>query len=81
LKHAAVDQDFGPLGDEQELRSGDGVCSAEEVNFHMRILPPRGGERRPDLRSDGRQSGAPRRSVAMGWPDTHAAEVWLATAG
>ena len=29
----------GPLGDEEELGSGDGVGSAEEVDFHVRILP------------------------------------------
>ena len=36
LEHAAVDQDARPLGDEQELRAGDGRRAAEETDLHRR---------------------------------------------
>ena len=39
LEHAAVDQHTGSIGDEEELGTGDGVGSAEEADFHTRILP------------------------------------------
>jgi hypothetical protein len=42
LKHAAVDENLGLLGDEQELGSGDGIGSAKEAYFHSRILTRRG---------------------------------------
>ena len=41
LKHAAVDENLGPLGDEQVLGSGDGIGSAKEAYFHSRILTRR----------------------------------------
>src|SRR5664279_5083822 len=41
LKHAAVDENLGPLGGEQELGSGHGIGSAEEAYFHTRILTRR----------------------------------------
>jgi hypothetical protein len=47
LEHAAVDQDAGSIGDEEELGTGDGVGSAEEVDFHVRILPSWRLERAP----------------------------------
>ncbi len=34
LEHPAVDEDPGPLGDEQELRAGDGRRATEEVDLH-----------------------------------------------
>jgi len=39
LEHAAVDQDAGALGDEQELGAGDGRRPAEEVDLHGAIVP------------------------------------------
>ena len=36
LEHAAVDEDARALGDEQELRAGDGGRAAEEVDLHGR---------------------------------------------
>ena len=36
LEHAAVDEDPGAIGDEQELRAGDGRRAAEEVDLHRR---------------------------------------------
>ena len=42
LEHPAVDQDRGPLGDEQELRAGDGRRATEEVDLHARMVTARG---------------------------------------
>ena len=36
LEHPAVDQDPGAIGDEQELRAGDGGRAAEELDVHGR---------------------------------------------
>ena len=41
LEHAAIDQQPGPLRGEEELGSGNGVGSAEELDFHVLILPSR----------------------------------------
>jgi hypothetical protein len=41
LEHAAVDEYIGSLCDEEELGTGDGISSAQEVDFHLRILPSR----------------------------------------
>jgi hypothetical protein len=39
LEHPAVDEQPGSIGDEEELGTGDGIGSAEEVDFHACILP------------------------------------------
>jgi hypothetical protein len=39
LEHAAVDEQLGSIGEEEVLGTGDGIGSAEEVDFHARILP------------------------------------------
>ena len=41
LEHAAVDEDLGTAGFEQELRPGDGRRAAQEVEVHTRMVPPR----------------------------------------
>ena len=61
LKHAAVDEHLGPLGDEQELGSGDGVGSAEEVDFHARILTPQW-----PARGSGSPTAVPPRRLGLG---------------
>ena len=47
LEHPAVDEDPGPLGDEQELRAGDGRRATEEVDLHGAH-----GDRRRHVRGD-----------------------------
>jgi hypothetical protein len=40
LEHAAVDEDAGAVGDEQELRAGNRRGPAEKVDLHsQRIVP------------------------------------------
>ena len=56
LEHPAVDQDPGPIGDEQELRAGDRGRAAEELDVHGRhgdsaTVGPR------ILRADGHRGG------------------------
>ena len=46
LEHPAIDEDLGPLGDEQVLRAGDGRRAAEEGDLHGRMVTAQGPCRR-----------------------------------
>ncbi len=70
LEHAAVDQDPGPLGDEQELRARDRGGAAEELDVHRRhgdsaTAAPR------ILRADGPRGGGAVVRRAAGRPRRH----------
>ena len=47
LEHPAIDQDRGPVGGQQILRTGHGRGRPEELEVHPRSLPPRAWSGRP----------------------------------
>ena len=70
LEHAAVDEDLRALGDQQELRAGDGGGAAEELDVHA----PHGDSARLRpriLRADGHRSGGALVRGAAGRPRRH----------